>query len=212
MSTTAADRAHTHLREEILQGRITPGTMLSESELAGRLSMSRTPVRAALTRLQDEGWVTIYPQRGALVREVGEQEVWDAAAVRHALESAGVRRGVPSLRDALSGELAENLEAQRVALSDNDFASFMSLTMRFHRGFVELAGNAVMLSVYDRLQDKQAAAIARSSGTITGDIDQVIAEHRRLLDDALRGDWVTFARHLDDHQTRNHGLESGSTR
>ncbi|REF29675.1 GntR family transcriptional regulator [Calidifontibacter indicus] len=211
-SGRAADRAHAYLREEILQGRITPGTMLSESELGARLSMSRTPIRAALTRLQDEGWVTIYPQRGALVREVSEQEVWESAVVRHALESAGVQRSTASLRAPLEESLKANLAAQRDARADNDFGAFTTLAMRFHRGFVEMAGNAVMLSVYDRLQDQQALSIVRSSGTITGDPEQVLGEHRRLLDDALRGDWVAFSTHLDDHQTRSHGLETGSVR
>ena len=58
--------------------------MLSESALAASLSMSRTPVRAALGRLQDEGFVTIYPQRGALVRELTADEVRESAQVRHA--------------------------------------------------------------------------------------------------------------------------------
>ena len=211
-SGRAADRAHAYLREEILLGRIAPGTMLSESELGARLSMSRTPIRAALTRLQDEGWVTIYPQRGALVREVSEQEVWESAVVRHALESAGVQRSTSSLRSSLEEPLQSNLAAQRDALADNDFGAFTTLAMQFHRGFVEMAGNAVMLSVYDRLQDQQALSIVRSSGTITGDPEQVLGEHRRLLDDALRGDWVAFSTHLDDHQTRSHGLETGSVR
>ena len=53
---TAAERAHAHIRDAIVGGGLEPGTMLSENALAGELSMSRTPVRAALARLQEEGW------------------------------------------------------------------------------------------------------------------------------------------------------------
>ncbi|TYL51740.1 GntR family transcriptional regulator [Nocardioides sp. BGMRC 2183] len=207
----AADRAHTHIRDEILQGRLSPGTMLSENDLAAALSMSRTPVRAALTRLQDEGWVTIYPQRGALVRELSEQEVRESADVRHALESAGIQRSDPTHRNQLADQLSDNLDRQQRALDKDDFQAFATLAMQFHRAFVEMAGNAVMLAVYDRLQDRQYLSIVRSSQRITDEPAQILAEHRMLLDDARRGDWTAFATHLNDHQSRSHGLETGLT-
>lgn len=206
----AAERAHASIRDDILRGRLAPGTMLAENDLAAALSMSRTPVRAALTRLQDEGWVTIYPQRGALVRELSEREVREAADVRHALESAGIHRSEPVMREQLAHLLAENVSAQDVALGDGDFAEFTRLAMAFHRSFVELADNGVMLEIYDRLADRQRLSIARSSQIISGDPAQVLREHRQLLEDARRGDWTGFAIHLRDHQSRSHGLESGS--
>lgn len=206
--TAAADRAHAHLREEMLQGRIAPGTMLSENEIANALSMSRTPVRAALTRLQDDGWVTIYPQRGALVRAFSEAELRESSEVRHALESAGVQRSTPEGRAALVARLEPILREQEEALSSSDFTAFITLAMRFHRAFVELAGNATMLEIYDRLQDRQHLAIVRSVGRITHDSRQTLAEHRAMLDDAGRGDWAAFAIHLRDHQDRSHGTEA----
>ncbi|HVX46866.1 MAG TPA: GntR family transcriptional regulator [Mycobacteriales bacterium] len=205
----AADRAHSHLRAEIMQGRIAPGTMLSENDLAATLAMSRTPVRSALARLQDEGWVTIYPKRGALVRELTETEVRETADVRHALESAGIQRGTNDRRQFLAEQLAANVNEQSEALAGGDFAAFAVLAMRFHRTFVEMSGNSVMLSMYDRLQGRQYLSIVRSAKRITGDPQRVLAEHRTLLDDARRGDWAAFATHLKDHQARSHGLESG---
>jgi DNA-binding GntR family transcriptional regulator len=208
-SELAADRAHASIRDEILHGRLAPGTMLSENDLAAGLGMSRTPVRSALTRLQDEGWVTIYPQRGALVREISEDELRESTDVRHALESAGILRAVPELRERLADQLAENVERQARALDRDDFAEFTTLAMRFHRSFVEMAGNATMLAIYDKLQDRQQLSILRSSQRITDEPQQILAEHRRLLGDARRGDWSSFGTHLDDHQSRAHGLETG---
>lgn len=205
----AADRAHAHIRDEILHGRLAPGTMLSENDLAATLSMSRTPVRAALTRLQDEGWVTIYPQRGALVRELSEREVREAADVRHALESAGIQRSDPVRRAELATQLAENVDEQQRALQQGYFSTFTTLAIRFHRTFVEMSGNSVMLSVYDRLADLQYLSIVRSSQRITDEPAQILSEHRMLLDDARHGDWTAFATHLNDHQARSHGLETG---
>jgi len=205
---SAADRAHSHIRAAIMRGDLTVGSMLSENELAATLSMSRTPVRAALTRLQDEGWVTIYAQRGALVRELTADEVRESAETRHALESAGVRRADPARREGLAARLADNLDRQEAALLSGDVQEFAVLAMRFHRAFVELAANSMMLSIYDRLQDRQYLSILRSADRIFREPQQAIAAHRNLLGHAQRGDWVAFAEALDDHQERSHGLDA----
>ncbi|GAA1594418.1 MULTISPECIES: GntR family transcriptional regulator [Kribbella] len=204
---SAADRAHAFVRGGIMDGTYPPGSMLSENEVAASLAMSRTPVRAALARLQDEGWVRIYAQRGALVRELTPAEVRESAEVRHALESAGVRRAGPRERERLREQLTGNLDEQERALNAGDFPTFTKLAMRFHRAFVELGGNATMLAMYDRLQDRQQLSIIRSADRITDDPQQVIEEHRGLLDDAEAGDWAAFATHLDEHQSRSHALE-----
>lgn len=204
----AAGRAHAFIRGEILAGRLAPGTMLSENELAASLSMSRTPVRAALSRLQDEGWVAIYPQRGALVRELSERELRESAQIRLALELSGVRSGAEDRRREVTAEMDANLTAQRHALETGDFAAFTRLAMALHRSFVEMAGNVTMLHLYDRLQDQQALSIAQSSARITAFPDRIVLEHRRLLDLARDGDWTGFAAQLADHQARSHGLEA----
>jgi DNA-binding GntR family transcriptional regulator len=204
--TTAAERAHTAIRQAILSGEHPPGSMLSENVLAAAIGVSRTPVRTALSRLQDEGWVTIYPQRGVVVRELSEGEVQEAAEVRHALESAGVHRSDPQLRVLLTPRLADSIEEQARALAAGDIPAFASVAEGFHRTFVELAGNRVMLEVYDRLSDRQQLSIVRSAQRILADPEQVLAEHRVLAEDAGRGDWGAFGEHLEQHQTRSHGL------
>src|SRR5262245_4889452 len=85
-SFSAAERAHEESRAAIIEGRYEPGVMLSESELAASLGVSRTPVRTALARLQDEGWVTIYSKRGALVRGLSTEELRYSADVRQTLQ------------------------------------------------------------------------------------------------------------------------------
>lgn len=204
----AADRAYDAIRAALLQGKHLPGSMLSEAELGAALGMSRTPVRAALLRLQDEGWVRIYPKRGALVRDLTEREVREAAEVRHALESAGVHNSTSAARAAAVDGLVRSVEGQAAALARGDFSGFVDLATRFHRAFVELADNQTMLGVYDRLQDLQQLSIARSAGRIIDDPEAVLAAHRALVADARQGDWVSFAAHLAEHQSRSHGSES----
>lgn len=197
----SARRAYAWIRRGIIAGELAPGSMLSENELAGALGMSRTPVRTALGRLQDDGWVTIYPQRGALVRELTATEVRESAEVRHAMEVAGVSRATPDRLAALHEEAMENLDRQGDALRGGDFARFNELSLAFHRLFVRLAGNAIMLELYDRVQDRQLLSNAARAQGIVAAAEEVLDQHRRLQTRAWAGDWVGFAEALNSHHT-----------
>lgn len=72
---SAVDRAYEFVREAVLTGQYSPGDMTSEPQIANSLGISRTPVRSALTKLQDDGWIAVYPRRGALVKGLTEREV-----------------------------------------------------------------------------------------------------------------------------------------
>jgi DNA-binding GntR family transcriptional regulator len=82
----AADQVYATLKGEILSGEIEPGHLLSENEIARRFSISRTPVREALSELACDGLVQVLPQRGHLVRTVSFSEVLEAFRMRELLE------------------------------------------------------------------------------------------------------------------------------
>ena len=84
--------------------------------------------------------------------------------------------------------------------------AFTSAAMSFHRVFVALAQNSLMLTTYDRLQDLQQLTIASSAPHLLGDPEVVLLEHRRLAQAALDGDWVAFAQLLSEHQAAHHDV------
>lgn len=196
---SAADRAHRAIRAAIADGEFQAGAMLSESDLAARLSMSRTPVRTALSRLQDEGWITVYPKRGALVREIGAREAHDLADARYALEALGVQRAADlrALADSLETVLADQREAARAG----DVATFVDLDITFHRGFVDATGNPLLTGFYDRLRDRQALLITRGVVAVAGRLDEILQEHDGLLallrDDDAAGFDTALRAHLN---------------
>lgn len=206
---SAALRAYAATRAAILDGTHRPGTMLSENELAGRLGMSRTPVRAALARLQDEGWITIYPKRGALVRELGPREIADLADARLILEAMGVQRATSAVRRSLADRLEPQLVDQRAALVDRDLDRFVELTIAFHRSFVEASGNAVLVEIGDRLADRQRLLLSAHRDTLFERVDETIAEHLALLEALRADDPAGFAEALRVHIMDTHGPELG---
>jgi DNA-binding GntR family transcriptional regulator len=198
---TAAQRAHRVLRDRIADGTHPGGSMLSENTLAAALGMSRTPVRAALLRLEEEGWVTIYPKRGALVRAFTAQDGQELAGARHLLETGGVRAASPASLAGMCTRLDALIDAQEAAVREQDRDGFVELCMSFHRAFVEVGGNGLLLDFADRLQNRQAVMLHVSLANIDAHAQEIVDDHRALIDVARRGDLDTFAAALHAHMS-----------
>jgi DNA-binding GntR family transcriptional regulator len=145
----AAEQAARCLREEILSGAIASGTRLGEAELAGRLSVSRTPIREALSRLAAEGLVELQPNRGARVVTWTTAELSEIFELRLRLEPHAVRQAVPKLGadsldelDRLAAEMARVGRPGR----GQDLTAIVELNRTFHGMFIEAAGSAPLAS------------------------------------------------------------------
>lgn len=144
------------LRDLILTGEIEPGERLSEVALAERLSVSRTPLRAALQRLEQEGLVTLIPSGGYAVRSFSRQEVIDAIELRGVLEGTAARlaaeRGVTPARMKAIREVVAQLDVVLAAEAHAmDFERYEALNGKFHRLLWDLAGSEVLLREVERM-------------------------------------------------------------
>lgn len=196
---SAAERAYRKILDDVLDGTHRPGEMLAESALASELGVSRTPVRAALVRLQGEGWITIYPKRGALVRGLDEAGVAQLADARFVLETTAIDRAGVTRRRELADRQDELIAAQRAACADADMRRFIDLTLRFHRGFVEAGGNDVLLELYDRMTDRHRFVLFAAGERLLGRCDEIIEEHGALVAHLRAGDVAAFADVLRAH-------------
>lgn len=209
-STSAVERAYGHIRHGILSGDLLSGTMLSESELAAKLGVSRTPVRSALARLQDEGWLTIFPKRGALVRTLSERDIDELAEAKTMIESNSVRRTADSALVRLARELESHLDEQQTALETGDVGTFVELSVSFHRSFVTAAGNSVVLELYDRLADRQRFLLYSFGDRLLERSASIVDEHRELLAAVTAGNADEFRDLLEGHLTNTyHGGPRG---
>src|SRR6201993_618300 len=108
----AKDRAHDYVKRQVLTGAFPGGELISEGEVAAALGMSRTPVREAFLRLEAEGLLRLYPQRGALVVPASPDEVRAVIEARLVLEQFAATKvvgrgsaGCAVVFERLSGEL-----------------------------------------------------------------------------------------------------------
>lgn len=197
---TLWQRTHEHLRDEIISGRLTPGTELQEVALASELGVSRGPIREALGRLAAEGLVTIRPRRGAVVRALSSDEFIEAYQVREALEMMAVRLAVPKLT-------AENISAMERLINEmttrgegDDVQGFFEANTEFHQHFFEVAGNRMLAELYRQLRGQIDRHRLRSL-ELRGNLQRSIAEHQAILRAASAGD-VERAVHLVSEHIR----------
>ncbi|MGA1198151.1 MAG: GntR family transcriptional regulator [Candidatus Latescibacterota bacterium] len=193
------DRAYEALKELILQEVFPPGSFLSERQLATRLEMSKTPIRAALERLETEGLVSVSPQQGILVRETSVHEVVDIFDVRIALERFAMHRIAGMLSPAQQLQVQENLDAQKKALEEGDVPVFTELDADFHLMLCGFLGNREVVQVMRRLRDRLYRIALQVLLHDVGRIRSSYDEHKKILDMLIQGDGVSAADLVESH-------------
>jgi DNA-binding GntR family transcriptional regulator len=171
----AAEQAADAIREDILAGRIPAGARIAEADVARQLSVSRTPVREALSRLAAEGLGELSPNRGARVTSRTAAELREIFEVRLRLEPYAVGQAVPLLTAAQLGELSALARAMLAAGrpgGPQDLAAIVGLNRQFHGLLVQTAGNAALAAsltavthaavVHQNFQNYSPGALARS--------------------------------------------------
>lgn len=151
---TLANRAYEDLKTLFQNSTYSPGDFLTEGELARRLKMSKTPVRTALTRLEMDGFVTVSPQQGIVVREPSIHEIIDLFDIRVALETFVVRKLAGNLTPEQTTRLRANLDAQGRAVKDQDPSTATTLDTEFHILLCEFLGNREITQTMERLREK----------------------------------------------------------
>jgi GntR family transcriptional regulator of vanillate catabolism len=147
-----SQRALMGVRNLIIRGDIASGARLSEVALANRLGISRTPLRAALARLEQEGLVELIPTGGYAVRRFTREEVADAIELRGVLEGTALRlaaeRGVsPARLDALHALLAQIDDALAHQAEDMDFERYVALNAQLHVTLWGLASTTIQREI-----------------------------------------------------------------
>ena len=144
------DIAYEALREAITSGELLPGTRLREAVLARHFSISTTPVREALRRLDREGLVSLSPNRGGIVAEFNLREILDLFEIREILECRAVRRAAGQrLRDLRAAETV--LAAAAAQVTRRNRVEWNRLEVGFHRAINDLSGNFELAALTERI-------------------------------------------------------------
>lgn len=200
VAISASEEAYRSVKESILNGDIPGGELLSEGEISARMGCSRTPVREAFLRLEAEGWLRLYPKRGALVVPITPEERRHVVDARRVIEGAAAariaERGAPQ---SLLSDLSALIEVQLGRAAQGDAAGFAAADVDFHRAIVAKLGNPLLENFYDSLRERQRRMAAAAIGVDPVRVALSVAGHRALVDALAAGDAARFSTELVEH-------------
>ncbi len=151
----ASERAYRRLKQLILDNEIAAGSQMLELEAAARLGMSRTPVREAMVRLEQEGMVELRPRHGMRVLPISPDALAEIYEILTALEGmaaeAAARKGASPEQLAALQEAVDEMEE---ALAAEDLLRWSQADARFHRQLVELAANRRLAAIVEQVSDQ----------------------------------------------------------
>lgn len=184
MERTLADTAYTQLKNNIFEFALLPGDRFSETEIAERLGMSRTPVREALYRLEREGYLQVHFRIGWSVRAFDFAQFEDFYDLRLILEMASIQR----LCDRTERPDLDMLKLQWLvpaAERETDPAEICALDEAFHTALVEAAGNPEVARCHRDVTER-IRIIRRLDFTQNYRIDRTYEEHAQVLRAVIR--------------------------
>lgn len=182
---SVVDQLHAALRMAIIGNDLSPGTRISESEVAQQYGISRQPVREAFITLANEGLLDIRPQRGSFVAKISLAAVLDARFVREAVEADIVKLLADTPDPALIADLRGQLARQQ-ELIGGSARDFMEADEIFHRTLAEGAdkGNAWRVLVEMKAQMDRVRFLSSMHFSVA----RLIEQHRAIVDAIAGGD------------------------
>lgn len=193
------DQAYEKLKDLIQTGSLPEGSFHTEKLLSQRLGMSKTPIRAALTRLDIEGFVSISPQIGIAVREASLHEIVDLFDIRVALETFVVRSLAGRLRPPQVERLRANLRDQKECARIGDPDRLTRLDTEYHLLYCEFLDNREITRVLVQLRDKLHRVILRVMSRAEGRLDTAVGEHTAIAEAVIRGKGEVAAERVTRH-------------
>ena len=193
-----AKLAYERLRDSILTGALRPGEVYKEMNLAQELGISRTPVREALLSLSAQGLVTFLPRKGVMINHFDRRDVEEVFEVRGLIERGVIEKvTLMDPRPDLT-RIEQTLDQQRRAIKSDDYLTFLQADRAFHNGLTRMVGNQRLIGILDNIRDLfQVMAVEALAKA--GRNEEVIEEHRKVLEAVRSGDPALAGRAMSTH-------------
>ena len=196
-TVSLADQVFEHLETDILSGKYQRGDLLTENRLCEILGVSRTPIREALRRLQQEHLI-VETGKGSLVLGISDDDLRDIYLIREALEGKAARRAAESASDDEINELKSALELQEFYLAKHNSDQIRLMDNRFHEILYKISGSHVfyntLLPLHKKVQKYRKVSLQSQSRA-----NESVAEHREILNSIINRDADSAERFTAQH-------------
>jgi DNA-binding GntR family transcriptional regulator len=199
-SASLRARVYSAVRDAIVSGDLAPNARLRDQDLAERLGVSRTPVREALQRLEDEGLVETSPRASTRVAPLDARAARDAFPVAAALHALATRHGVAhlTLQDIARMRVANERLARLIAAPDpQTVLQAIRADDDFHTVLLAAAGNHEIVSALERVMPKVRRLEYAQFGSLSG--RKSIQQHEAILVACERGEALEAAALVEEN-------------
>ena len=197
---TAKNYALRVLKENIVELELPPGSQISENELSAALSVSRTPIREALSELEKVKLVEIVPQKKTSIALIDYDLVEEASFLRSTLETAVIAEVCEKRTEQDLMRFEQNLAMQHIALRGGALEEMMRRDNEFHRFFFEITRKLEIWQLMQNLQVHFDRVRNLSLNTITD--EAIITEHEAIFDSIKRREAAQASAQLSAHLVR----------
>ena len=202
-SISIADQIFEQLERDILSGRYTRGEILSEMGLAKQLGVSRTPVREAIRRLEQEN-ILQETGRGLLVVGISQEDMLDMYDIRLQIEGLSARRAAARITDGELAAMRETLDLQRFYIekgAETNSDQIKNLDSQFHEQLYTASGSKAycdtLLSLHKKITKFRRASVSKSSRALHS-----LEEHEEIYRALTAHDGDAAAQAATEHAVR----------
>lgn len=193
--SSLTERIYNSLREAILENGLRPRSLVSERDLARQFRVSKTPVREALIRLAQEGFVKISPRKGIFVSPISVKELRDVFGIRSALEGLAAEEAAGRIpREALA-RLRKDFYA---AAENKDQDRLFRLGVQLHDLIMEVCDNKRLSSIVATMR-AQIARYSRLASRLPEQAEESLRDHLRIIRALEQGDGKAARRAIEGH-------------
>jgi GntR family transcriptional regulator, rspAB operon transcriptional repressor len=194
------DGVYEKIRADILACVLAPGSRVFENDLAQRYKVSKSPVRDALLRLQEQGLIEVLPRKGYLIRPISIGDAHDLYEMRLLLEKSCVRRACDEANDEGLALLDEFRSVE-----NGDLAHWVMYNRNFHRRIAELSGNARMAKMAYEVIDQfdRLTFVGVSAAPSAAASEKFVAEHCEVIDALQARDRSKVASLINKHISKS---------
>ena len=169
------------LKDAIVKQDLKPGERLMEIQLADEMGVSRTPVREAIRRLEQEGLVVMVPRKGAYVSGISMKDIHDVYEVRSALEVLAVELAAERITDDELEELGRQVVRESEVTEANEINELVYIDSSFHEMIYKYARNTRLVHFINVLQEQMQRYRAVSLANV-GRSRSALDEHKEIVD------------------------------
>lgn len=186
------------LREAIVTGELKPGERLMEIKLANEMGVSRTPVREAIRKLEQEGLVRLTARKGAEVAPINAKDLKEVLEIRKALEGLACQMACQHATEEQIQDLSRINQDIEKAIGDGDIERIARLDALFHDRIGVYSSNTQLIMILSRLKEH----IYRYRLEFIADTRnkrQIIEEHEKIIQDITNKNEKAVRRDIEHH-------------